>query len=213
MTEREKRTHSAALDVRKRGDGELPTLRGYAAVYGVETVIGGYFREQVLPNAFDEALARPDDVRAQFNHDSNFVLGRTTAGTLRLSSDEHGLAYEIDLPDTSYARDLAASVARGDISQSSFMFEVTGEAWEYPPASTGQLPLRKIAAVKLYDVAPVTFAAYSETSVSARALALRDAAPVEVPPAPEPPAAAPDPAIDIALESLALDEIELGPGH
>jgi uncharacterized protein len=194
MTDHEKRTHVGTVEARKREDA-LPTLRGYAAVFNSETVIGGYFRELVQPEAFTDALGRPDDVRAQFNHDSNFVLGRTASGTLRLSVDDHGLAYEIDLPDTSYARDLATSVERGDISQSSFMFEVTGEAWEYPPASTGQLPLRKITAVKLYDVAPVTFPAYADTSVSARAMSA--AAPVPQP----------DPSIGHTLAQLDLDEV------
>lgn len=182
MKDQETRTHSGAVEARKAA--ELTTLRGYAAVFNSETVIGGWFRELILPEAFTDALSRPDDVRAQFNHDSNYVLGRTSAGTLRLSVDEHGLIYEVDLPDTSYARDLAQSVARGDVSQSSFMFEVTGEAWEYPPASSGQLPLRKISAVTLYDVAPVTFPAYADTSVSARAMTEKDRMPEPAPPAP-----------------------------
>ena len=198
MSARDKRTHAGTIEARQR-DHALPTLRGYAAVFGEEAVIGGFFREVIEPGAFDEALARPDDVRAQFNHDSNKLLGRTTAGTLRLSVDQAGLAYEIDLPETSYARDLAASVERGDVSQSSFMFEVTGEKWEYPPKSSGELPLRRVANVKLYDVAPVTFPAYDGTSVSARAL---DLAKVEVPPPP------PDPAIAHTLAQLELDEVD-----
>lgn len=197
MSVRDKRTHAGTVEARAR-ENALPTLRGYAAVFGEETVIGGFFREVIEAGAFDEALARPDDVRAQFNHDSNKLLGRTTAGTLRLSVDQAGLAYEIDLPETSYARDLAASVARGDVSQSSFMFEVTGEKWEYPPRSSGELPLRRVANVKLYDVAPVTFPAYEGTSVSARAL---DLAKVDVPPPP------PDPAIEHTLAQLDLDEV------
>ena len=199
MSQRDTRTHAGVVEARKRDDA-MPTLRGYAAVYGEETVIGGFFREVIEPGAFDAAIGRPDDVRAQFNHDSNLVLGRTSAGTLRLSSDAQGLVYEIDLPDTTYARDLAASVERGDVSQSSFMFEVVRDQWEYPERSSGELPLRRIADVKLFDVAPVTFPAYEGTSVSARAL---DAAKA-VPPVP------PDPAIEHALAQLDLDEVEHG---
>ncbi len=198
MSVRDKRTHAGRVEARAR-DNALPTLRGYAAVFGEETVIGGYFREVIEPGAFDEALARPDDVRAQFNHDSNKLLGRTTADTLRLSVDPVGLAYEIDLPETSYARDLAESVARQDVSQSSFMFEVTGETWEYPPRSSGELPLRRVANVKLYDVAPVTFPAYEGTSVSARALDLAKG---------EARSSRPDPAIGHLLAQLELDEVD-----
>jgi HK97 family phage prohead protease len=171
-------------------------------VFGEETVIGGFFRELIEASAFDGALERPDDVRAQFNHDSNLVLGRTKAGTLVLREDETGLAYEISPPDTSYARDLMVSVARGDVSQSSFMFDVTGEAWEYPDRNSGQLPLRKITGVKLYDVAPVTFPAYEGTSVSARAMALKDTPPQAAPTAP------PDYAAQHLAEQLALDAVE-----
>lgn len=198
MNDTEKRTHAGTVEARKRENG-LPTLRGYAAVFNSETVIGGWFRELIEPGAFAEALKRPDDVRAQFNHDSNFVLGRTTAGTLRLSVDDTGLAYEIDLPDTSYARDLAASVERGDITQSSFMFEITGEAWDYPPRSSGELPLRRVQNVKLYDVAPVTFPAYADTSVSARTMAQAQH---------EEPAAPPPADPSLALLLLDLDELQ-----
>jgi HK97 family phage prohead protease len=193
--EHETRTLTAPVEIRATDTAK--TLSGYAAVFNQEAVIGGYFREVIMPGAFAGAVSR-DDVRAQFNHDSNLVLGRTSAGTLRLREDDHGLAYEIDPPDTSYARDLMVSVARGDVSQSSFMFDVVGEEWEYPTSTSGQLPLRKITNVALYDVAPVTFPAYAGTSVSARALSLKD----------ERPAVPPDYAAMHYAEMLAIDEVE-----
>lgn len=177
-------------------------LRGYAAVFNQEAVIGGRFREVILPGAFTDAVT-PDGVRANFNHDPNLLLGRTTAGTLRLREDEHGLAYEVDVPDTSYGRDLMVSVERGDVTQSSFMFDVTGEDYEPATPSSGSLPLRKIRSVRLYDVAPVTFPAYSGTSVSARAMDMTA-------PTPEPLAvpAAFDPVPELLAAQLALDEAE-----
>ena len=199
MSDKETRTVAGLVERQKREDA-LPTLTGYAAVFGEEAVIGGGFREVIAPTAFAAALDRPDDVRAQFNHDSNRLLGRTTAGTLRLTVDKQGLRYEIDLPDTSYARDLAASVERGDVSQSSFMFEVEKDQWTYPTKGSTDLPLRRIDAVKLYDVAPVTFPAYQGTSVSARALELAHESQVVAP--------VPDPAIALTLEALALDELD-----
>jgi uncharacterized protein len=166
----ERRVHTQALDLRQQVEGPEPlrTLVGYAAVFGSETQIGNDFREVVEPGAFDAALARPDDVRALLNHDASRVLGRLSAGTLRLSVDAQGLRYEVDLPETSYARDLAASVARGDISQSSFGFRVVSDEWERPE-SRGDLPLRRIRNLELFDVSPVTFPAYDATSVSTRA--------------------------------------------
>lgn len=166
----ERRVLLVGLEARAaEGDGNrLPTLTGYAAVFSEETVVGDWFRELVEPGAFDEALARPDDVRALVNHDADKILGRNAAGTLRLFVDSRGLRYEVDLPETSYARDLAASVARGDVSQSSFGFRVVEDSWERPRTPT-ELPLRRIRNVELFDVSPVTYPAYDTTSVSTRA--------------------------------------------
>lgn len=165
MAEQERRT--VTLPVEARAEADQPKrLAGYAAVYDTATEIAGLFREQIAPGAFADAIGR-DDVRALFNHDANFVLGRTTAGTLRLWSDATGLRYEADLPETTWASDLMVSVTRGDVSQSSFAFEVISDEWDYPK---NEKPLRTIRAVKLYDVSPVTYPAYAETSVSARSL-------------------------------------------
>lgn len=150
-------------------DDATPVLTGYAAVFGVETVIAGLFRERIDPGAFDRAIRR-DDVRALVNHSEDYVLGRTTAGTLRLSVDAVGLRYEVDPPDTQWARDLLVTIKRRDVRESSFAFRVRKEAFEEPPAR-GELPLRIIRDVELFDVSPVTYPAYPQTSVSARAAA------------------------------------------
>lgn len=144
-------------------------FRGYAAVFSTEAQIGDWFIEVIDPAAFDEALKRGDDVRALFNHEEDHVLGRTSAGTLRLSVDQRGLACEIDPPDTQLARDLAVLVKRGDVNQMSFGFRVTSERWDDPVDSTS-LPRRTILSVELIDVAIVTFPAYGETEVDMRGL-------------------------------------------
>ena len=55
-------------------------------------------------------------MRALFNHERGALLGRTCSGTLRLSEDGTGLRYEIDLPDTTVGRDVAALLERGDLT-------------------------------------------------------------------------------------------------
>ena len=150
----------------RAAEGAATTLGGYAAVFNREAVIAGMFREQIAPGAFTDAIGR-DDVRALFNHDANFVLGRTVSGTLRLSEDETGLRYDVTPPSTTWAADLLASVARGDISQSSFGFSVEVDEWTRP-ATREELPLRTIRRATLYDVSPVTFPAYEDTTVAAR---------------------------------------------
>lgn len=157
------------LKIERRAD-EQPVLIGYAAVFyraddpGTEFEMWPGAVERIMPGAYDSALSRPDDVRALFNHDTDHVLGRTSAGTLRLSVDAVGLRYEIDMPETQFARDLAASIERGDISGSSFSFRDLKRTW-IDDTST-PLEIREVHDVELFDVGPVTFPAYDAASVS-----------------------------------------------
>jgi len=173
MKTMEKEIRSFLFEIKKVDDslqGELfekekRKMVGHAAVFGQETDIGGWFREKVEPGAFKSSIKK-DDIRALFNHDPNFVLGRNTAGTLTMSEDETGLKVNIDPPDTQFARDLGTSIARGDINQMSFSFQVLEETW-----ITGEkkdLDLRIIKKARLYDVSPVTFPAYEGTDIAIR---------------------------------------------
>ena len=167
MAERERRVMTLPVEGRAAESGER-RLSGYAALYGVETTIGGFFREVIEPGAFRAALGRKDDVRALFNHDPNLILGRVASGTVTLSDDERGLRYDIDLPDTQFGRDLWTLVQRGDVSQSSFAFSVDAEEWR---DLREPLALRVVKDVTLFDVSAVTYPAYSETTVAARSTA------------------------------------------
>lgn len=156
----ERRALTTPLEVR----ADQRTLAGYAAVFNSEADIGGMFREKIAPGAFAKAVSA--DVRALFDHDSAVVLGRTKAGTLRLAEDDHGLAVEIDLPETQAARDLQASMQRGDIDGMSFGFRVTMQEWD----DSLPVPLRTIREVELFEVSVVTFPAYADTEVALRSL-------------------------------------------
>lgn len=146
-------------------DGEGRKLVGYAALFNTPADIAGMFREQIAPGAFAEAIGR-DDVRALMNHDANMVLGRNRADTLRMSEDERGLRVEIDMPDTQIARDLTASMERGDINQMSFGFIARHQEWD----DNEDPPLRTIREAELFDVSVVTYPAYEETEVGLRNL-------------------------------------------
>jgi hypothetical protein len=158
----ERRTFDLA-ELRLEGD-KKPTIRGYAAVFNKFSEDLGGFREKIAPGAFAGAI-QGNDVRALFNHDPNYVLGRTKAKTLRLSEDEKGLVIEIDPPDTQFARDLMVSMQRGDISQMSFGFQTIKDNWK---KSQGKDMERTLLEVRLLDVSPVTFPAYPQTSVAVR---------------------------------------------
>lgn len=158
----ERRTYVAELSLQTRQEDQKQRIIGHAAVFDV--VAGnGWFREKVAPGAFKNSIEK-DDVRALFNHDPNFVLGRNKAGTLIMREDDKGLLVEIDPPDTQIARDLKVSIERGDITQMSFGFEILKEEREQ---GEGKEPdLFTLREVKLWDVSPVTFPFYSETDVS-----------------------------------------------
>jgi HK97 family phage prohead protease len=156
-----------AQEIRIAG-GDKPKISGYASVFNSLSEDLGFFREEVDPNAFDAVMGANPDVRALFNHDSNIVLGRTTAGTLRLSVDARGLAYEIDPPDTQMARDLMVSMKRGDITQSSYGFIVARDQWTDNP--DGSITRRVLEIEELLDVSPVTYPAYTSTAAQARDL-------------------------------------------
>lgn len=155
----QRRAFTNEIEVREEGDGA--TVVGYAAIFNSVTDLGN-FREQIAPEAFTRVMDEAPDVVALLNHDNNFVLGRTTSGTLKLSLDEKGLRYEVALGNQSYARDLAESMRRGDISQSSFAFTIERESW--------QENVRTVEEVRgLYDVSIVTRPAYGDTSADLRA--------------------------------------------
>lgn len=158
-------------------DGQPARIAGYAAVYyngadpGTEYELfryGNYSAvERLMPGCFDRA-AREDDVRALFNHAPDNVLGRCKAGTLRLSVDATGLRYEIDAPDTQTARDLMESLKRGDVSGSSFSFDYLKKNIVAQQDGDAERDIVEVHDVRLYDVGPVTFPAYSSTTAGAR---------------------------------------------
>jgi HK97 family phage prohead protease len=153
-----------------REEGKPTRLRGHAAVFGEYSEDLGGFREVIQKGAFARAV-REDDVRALWNHESAMVLGRNTAGTLRLEEDDVGLLVEIDLPDTQAGRDALVSVERGDVSQMSFGFLLRDWAKDqkWGKDAEGDL-VRTLLEVELFDVSPVTYPAYPQTDVAVRSL-------------------------------------------
>lgn len=143
-------------------------LGGYAAVYDQTTDLGWLGKERMGRGSLDRAM-KTSDTRSLFNHDANQLLGRVKAGTLRLSSDAHGLEYEVDLPDATYARDLMVLVDRGDIDGASFAFIPDLSTWD---AKTETRTHTDVAVGGLVDVSPVTFPAYGGASTEARSILL-----------------------------------------
>jgi hypothetical protein len=144
-----------------------PVIQGYAAVFDTPSNDMGW-TEEIDPHAFDSVMTSRPDVRALWNHNPDFVLGRTISGTLKLDLDARGLAYTINAPDTTVARDLVVSMRRGDVTQSSFSFITKRDQWT--DNTDGTVTRRILEFEALWDVSPVTYPAYDQASATVRSL-------------------------------------------
>lgn len=169
-------------ELRAEGDGN--TLVGHASLFNEP--IQPYldwpeYVEIVHPDAFTRTLREMPDVRALKNHNWDDVLGRTTAGTLRLSVDEVGLYFENDLPDTTAGRDTKVSVERRDITGCSIGFCCVMDEVVWNRDS--DVITRTLMDVDLYEITPAcAMPANTSTDVALRsAMTLRLMAPSERP--------------------------------
>lgn len=169
--DREKRIYDMSqIEVRAASDDEPARIEGFAAVYNVESNDLGGFVEIIEPGFFRDVLT--DDVRSLWNHNSDVVLGRTRAGTLEIYDAAAGLRTVTFPPETQAGRDALVSIERGDVDQMSFAFTVRqgGDRWSVREDGVVERRLLPGGCARLYDISPVTFPAYEETRVSARAL-------------------------------------------
>lgn len=149
---------ASAIEVRASGR----SLKGYAAVFGSVAEIGRV-RETIAPGAFAASLS--GDVLALLDHDPGKVLGRTRSGSLTLTEDAKGLAFELSLPDTQAGADVLALATRGDLGGMSFGFRVPdgGDSWEGERRTLNRVDLREISVVSAWP-------AYPDTSLALRAM-------------------------------------------
>lgn len=140
------------------------TIEGYFALYENETELWEGSYEILTKGAFDETLN--NDIRALWNHNTQYVLGRNKSGSLELKADDKGLFATVKLPNTQYAKDLYELVKRGDVDNCSFGFNILDETLE--ELANGGYRWR-INKVDLHEISVVTFPAYENTSVQARA--------------------------------------------
>lgn len=156
------------LTIRAATASEPARLSGYAIVFDtVSCNLGGFF-EVIKPGASKRSIDSGVDIRALIDHDPAKILGRTSAGTLKLGEGLRGVWTDIDLPDTSYARDLLESVKRKDIHGMSFGFYVPpdGDTWE--EQADGSI-LRIVNRLDLIEVTATSIPAYNATSLTVRA--------------------------------------------
>jgi len=153
-----------AEPVQFRADNENQ-IEGYAAVFNKDSVDFGGWIERIAPGAFDDVLN--DDAVAAFNHDMSLVFGRNKVN-VTLEQDGKGLRYVVSLPDTSLAKDIRTLIKEGIINQSSFAFTVRKQNWEHVEDKSRPSVRTILKVARLFDVSPVTYPAYPDTSVATR---------------------------------------------
>jgi hypothetical protein len=157
------------LVVETRSNGR-EAIRGVAIPYNRLSVDLGGFRERILPGAFDKILSRQrgrQEIVSYFNHDSNWLLGREAAGTLEITSDERGVSYIVEPPDTQAGRDVLALVRSRNLRGSSFAFTVAQRGGErFTTDETGKAIREVVEASGLFEMGPVVTPAYSSTSIA-----------------------------------------------
>ena len=159
-----KKMRTTATDFTTRDDDGKLSIEGYFAVFDSIYEIAPNMTESIAHGAFDNTLS--DDVRCLINHDTTLVLGRTKAGTLQLRTDNRGLWGHVDInPNDVDAMNLYNRVARGDVDQCSFGFDIIDEETEFRDDGAVHWTIKE---VKLYEVSPCTFPAYEETNIAAR---------------------------------------------
>lgn len=168
MSNEKKEIRNTAYTVEVTGETEEKrTVEGYALLFDTPSD-GLWFEEVIEPKALDGVLSR-SDVFALLNHDMNRgILARSNKGqgSMTLSVDAKGLKYRFEAPKTPLGEELLENLRRGEISQSSFSFDVESDTWEKKDDGTWKRTVHQIG--NLYDVSPVYNAAYSKTSVYMR---------------------------------------------
>lgn len=160
----ERRLINAEMEVRAE-EGEPLRMVGYAAVFNQWSEDLGGFRERIAPGAFKRTLATSNDIRALWNHEPSFVLGRTLNGTLKLEEDARGLRVEITPPTGGIYDGFVDNVRRGDVNQMSFAFSVVRDDRQRDEKGN---QVRILQEVNLREVSPVSFPAYPTTEVGVR---------------------------------------------
>lgn len=165
--DREYRSMELRIAPAEENEEKKYIVEGYASTFEPYTLLtrdGVDYREKIEPTAFDEADL--SDVVFRVDHEGR-VYARTSAGTVELWTDEHGLGQRTDLGRTAAARELFADIEAGNYPKMSFAFIVAEDGDEYDK-TTHTRTIKRIA--KVFDVSPVSFPSNpgTELSVSTR---------------------------------------------
>lgn len=153
-----------AMETINAVDDDKMIVEGYALRFNTLSNDLGGFVESISPKALKDTDL--SDVRMLIDHNTSYVLGRTTSETLELNVDEEGLYFRCQLPNTTYAKDLYENIRLGNVNQCSFGFilDEDGDSFEKREDGLFKRTLNKIKS--LFDVSIVTYPAYNDTDVA-----------------------------------------------
>ena len=169
----EKRTYTVEMRVASEGEGDpVRSVTGYAPRFNSPSEVmhlnaDERFVEYFEPNAFRRALPNSDP-RALRDHIPHFILGRQSAKTLKVWEDATGLGFRFELPNTTYANDLAVSMERGDVRETSFAFNIKKDSDKWAKRDDGiwerRIPADSVE--RIYDISVVTYPAYPDSEAN-----------------------------------------------
>lgn len=173
MPSNEREYRSMELRMVPVEEGAEPSffVEGYASTYEAYRMgeKDGYeLYEKIEPSAFEGADL--SDVVFRLNHTGR-VYARSSAGTVEVWPDEHGLANRTDLSRTHGAREVYDDIRAGNYPQMSFAFVVAPDGQHREVDSDRGIITRVITKIaKVFDISPVDFPAnpYTELSISMR---------------------------------------------
>lgn len=170
LVETERREIVVPFEFRAAEEADGLTLDGYAAVFNSPTTIAswdGEFIEDIAPGAFKRSIRAKTPV-LQFDHGHHPLIGSLPIGSIRkLAEDSHGLHVVARVFDNWLTQPLRDAIAEKAITGMSFRFSVIKET----NTIKGDKNYRTLNEVKLYELGPVVFPAYADTSVALRSLA------------------------------------------
>ncbi|MDN4093568.1 HK97 family phage prohead protease [Brevibacillus agri] len=167
MNSKEIRYLTKDFEIRAKEDG-TKTVTGYVVKFNKRSqLIWGEFYEKVAKGAFSKSLEE-NTIKALWNHRSDYILGSTKNGTLRLEEDDIGLRFELDLPNNTWGNDAYESIQRGDTDGVSFGFVVRNDNWEY--IKDEDVYERTLLDVDLFEISPTPFPAYPDSEVGKRSM-------------------------------------------
>jgi len=155
------------VDFRAKASDGL-TLDGYGAVFNEWTDISdfaGEYRERILPGAFKRTIGMRTPV-LQFDHGAHPLIGSIPLGRITsISEDAHGLRVKAKLSDNWLVEPVRDAIRDGGVTGMSFRFRVVDEEWSRGKDGVDE---RSISEIELYEVGPVVFPAYEQTTVGVR---------------------------------------------